>query len=193
MPAPRVRNEAIDSNKNSRKRRKKRRTEDFSSDSSESSASSSSDQNEDYNDDDFSTTYSATTKQTNADLNVDSENEEERQEGTDHDKASEVATMPITNEVRKSLAEIRPNFDTIEKNSKNNANFNIREAEANISKESEELEKKYLTLMTSTFADDVDELRKKPDFTSNSLVILAKALQSGSNMFDEQTLNEILK
>lgn len=193
MAAPKVRNEIIDSNKNSnsRRRRKKRRTEDFSSDSSDSSASSSSDRDEGYND--FSTNDSAATKQAKADLNVDSENEEEAQEGKDYDKAAEVATMPITNEVRKSLTEIGPNFDTIEKNSKNNAGFSIREAEANVSKESEDLEKRYLALMTSTFADDVDELRKMPDFTSNSLVILAKALQSGSNMFDEQTLTEILK
>ena len=47
--------------------------------------------------------------------------------------------------------------------------------------------------MTNEFGDDLDELRKKPDFTEKSLVILAKTLQLGVNMFDIDVLNGLIQ
>ena len=45
--------------------------------------------------------------------------------------------------------------------------------------------------MTNEFNDDLDELRKKPDF--KSLVLLAKTLQLGLNMFDVDVLTDLLE
>lgn len=55
-----------------------------------------------------------------------------------------------------------------------------------------QLHQQYLKYFANEYSDDIDELRKKPDFTDKLLVILAKALQLGANMFDEQTLLAIL-
>ena len=51
----------------------------------------------------------------------------------------------------------------------------------------------FLKIMTTEFGDDLDELRKKPDFTEKSLVILAKTLQLGVNMFDIDVLNGLIQ
>lgn len=60
------------------------------------------------------------------------------------------------------------------------------------SKDRDELDKTFLQLMTQQFGNDLDELRKKPDFSNESLTVLAQTLQSGSNLFDADEINELV-
>lgn len=72
-------------------------------------------------------------------------------------------------------------------------NQTISEARDTVGKDRQQLETAFLALMATTFASELDELRRKPDFTDKSIVLLAKTLQSGSNMFDDETLDVLLK
>ena len=66
-------------------------------------------------------------------------------------------------------------------------------AKSTINSDRETLENEYLKFMASSFSEDLDELRKKPDFTDKSLVLLAKTLQSGGSLFDENELKALLE
>ena len=68
----------------------------------------------------------------------------------------------------------------------------IAEAREAVKRDRKELETAFLAQMATTFANDLDELRQKADFKEKSIVLLAKTLQSGSNMFDDETLEAIL-
>lgn len=69
----------------------------------------------------------------------------------------------------------------------------ISEAKQAVSKDRQQLENEYLAFMAGQFSNDLDELRKKPDFSESSIVMLAKTLQLGLNMFDDETLDALLK
>lgn len=69
----------------------------------------------------------------------------------------------------------------------------IAQAIETVKKDRQSLESAFLAQMATTFAGQLDELRKKPDFTDKSIVLLAKTLQSGSNMFDDETLEALLQ
>lgn len=69
----------------------------------------------------------------------------------------------------------------------------IDEARETVKNDRQELEQQFLVQMATTFDGDLDELRQKLDFTDKSIVLLAKTLQSGSNMFDDETLEALLK
>lgn len=156
------------------RRRKKRRTEDFSSDESSSSSSSSSSDEE--NEDDAEEPVSKPAVVSIDDIDIDSDAEEalEKNEALPADIQKKIDTIKFA--------------PGIEPNAKNASQ--IKEA---VRKDKAQLENEYLGLMAANFGDDLDQLRKRPDFTDKSLVLLAKVLQSGSNMFDADTLDAVLK
>lgn len=154
------------------RRRKKRRTEDFSSDSessdSDSSAGVPSDKEE--------STKAQPTPQIDID-DIDIESDSEK-------LAADASEETLSAETQKRLNNIK--FT-------NTANQPIAEAKETVRKDRQQLENEFLAHMATSFANDLDELRKKPDFNEKSIVMLAKTLQSGNNMFDDETLNALLK
>lgn len=159
------------------RRRKKKRTEDFSSDSSDSSDSDSDSKEEDKNE---KPQNGEEVKEAQQDINIDDIDMESDSEKTESEPVSE----PLPNDVQNAIRAIK--FSST-------ANQNAQESKETLKKDKQQLENEYLAYMASTFGNDIDELRKKPDFTEKSIVILAKTLQSGSNMFDPETLDALLK
>lgn len=158
------------------RRRKKRRTEDFSSDSSSSDSES---EQVVHSKDQDSPAIKTTDDVKEAEVNIDDIDME-----SDTEKEPAVTEETLLEETQKQLAKIK--FTTTE-------NLPHNEAKVAVSKGRQQLENEYLAFMASNFANDLDELRKKPDFTEKSIVMLAKTLQSGSNMFDDETLDALLK
>lgn len=160
------------------RRRKKRRTEDFSSDSdsldSDSGSRSASKQPEE------AAQQSSLPKEAININDIDIQSDPEIDSGFAHD-TTENTFIP---------AEIKKKLDSVQFTS--TEGVTPAEASDTLARDRKELESEFLAYMTTTFADDLDELRKKPDFTEKSLVILAKTLQSGSNMFDTGTLLALL-
>lgn len=56
-----------------------------------------------------------------------------------------------------------------------------------------QLKNSYLELLFENYGDDINSLRDAPDFTSNSLVMIAQVLKDGSSMFDVETLKTMLE
>lgn len=154
---------------NRNRRKKKRRTEDFSSDSDSDSSDSSSTETEP-----APVVEAPVEKAINID-DVDIDSDSEKPHNTEE---------PLSLEAQKQVKSIK--FTTTE-------NQALAEAQETIRKDRQQLESEFLGLMATGFAGDLDELRKKPDFTEKSIVMLAKTLQSGSNMFDDETLDALLK
>lgn len=157
------------------RRRKKRRTEDFSSDSS--SSDSEAEQVADSGDADAKESAvkeSISEPEVNIDdIDIDSDTE----------KAADPVDNTLPEETKEQLAKV--NFTVTD-------GLPLNDAKLAVSKGRAQLENEYLAFMASTFANDLDELRKKPDFTDKSIVMLAKTLQSGANMFDDETLEALL-
>ena len=193
MAAAQVKNEKIGNPKSNRRRRKKRRTEDFSSDSESSSSSSSSSSDELMDDAAEEPKPIEETKNINIDdIDIDSDKEADI---NSQDKQGQLRPEPLSNETHEKLSNIKlttSKLTSVSGSSKNN-NIDLNQVKKTLAKDKDKLNNEYLMLMASSFSNDLDELRKKPDFTDKSLVLLAKTLQSGSNMFDEETLNAILE
>ncbi|CAK7895238.1 ribosome assembly protein 3 [[Candida] anglica] len=193
MGAAQVRNETIDSkSKNNRRRRKKRRTEDFSSDSESSSSSSSSEDSQDEDEakeEEKAITHPVQKKVAKIDIDdVDMLSEEEE------DGKSGVIPQTLSEETHEKISNIKLTTTALSNSTGfgKGSTVNGSKVKETLIKDRAQLNNEYLMLMASNFGNDLDELRKKPDFSEKSLVILAKALQSGSNMFDDDTLNAIL-
>lgn len=154
------------------RRRKKRRTEDFSSDSDSSDSDSSSAAP--------TTTEEPTTTEPAPQIDMEDIDIESDSEMLGAD-ASEGA---LSAETQQQLNSIK--FT-------NTTNQPIAEAKDTVRKDRQQLENEFLAHMATGFANDLDELRKKPDFNEKSIVMLAKTLQSGHNMFDDETLNALLE
>lgn len=75
----------------------------------------------------------------------------------------------------------------------NTAGQLLAEARETVEKDRKELEQQYLEYMATTYANELDALRKKPDFNDKLIALLAKTLQSGSNLFDDETLSILTK
>lgn len=165
---------------NKKRRRKKRRTEDFS-DSSDSSSSSSSSPSSD---------EETSTIQPKDDINIDDIIIDSEDESVPKGIG---APEPLSDKVHQNLTQSE--LTTTQLSNINNFSTtkitNVAEIQETLVKDKSKLNAQFLTLMAGEFSDDLDELRKKPDFNDKSLVLLAKALQSGSNMFDPDTLNVI--
>lgn len=190
MVAAQVKNEKIGNPKSNRRRRKKRRTEDFSSDS-DSSSSSSSDESMDEVTDEVKPI--GETKKINIDdIDIDSDNEDE---ATSSHVQQHLRPEPLNNETQEKLSNIKLTTTKLTSAGgySKNSNIDMNQVKSKLAKDKDQLNNEYLMLMASSFSNDLDELRKKPDFTDKSLVLLAKTLQSGSNMFDADTLNAILE
>lgn len=144
------------------RRNKKRRTEDFSSDSSSSSSSSSSED-----------------EQQDIEPKQDNVIPPDPAGAMDEIKASVSARLkqiPFTEEIKTSKTDTTKQEELVTQHSKDR----------------DELDKTFLQLMTQQFGDDLDEFRKKPDFSNDSLMVLAQTLQSGSNLFDADEINELV-
>lgn len=182
MAAAQVPNEKLGNPKSSRRRRKKRRTEDFSSDES-SSSSSSSDSDNDKEEEIKGSDNIENGKTPNIDdIDIDSDDEKI----TNNKNETEL----LSQETQKQINEIKFTSNTL---NSNNTTKTAEEIKQTVDKNRNDLESQFLGLMASNFSDDLDELRKKPDFTDKSLVMLAKVLQSGSNIFDEDSLDALIK
>ncbi|RLV94395.1 Ribosome assembly protein 3 [Spathaspora sp. JA1] len=169
-----------------RRSRKKRRTEDFSSDSESSSSSSESEPETEEQTKQDNTTPKETQSNINIDdIEIDSDNEQ---------KPSHRAPEKLSLNQKQQLNNIPFVTTPISNLTTNSTNSipNINQISSNIDEQKKNLQNQYLKLMASEFSDDLDELRKKPDFTDKSLVILAKTLQSGANMFDPEVLANVL-
>ena len=151
------------------RRRKKRRTEDFSSDSDSDSSSLS--ESETVQQPEKTDEPQQQVSIDDMDIQSDSETKQDEEE------------LQISKEIQKKVDNIK--FTTTK-------NQTLAEAKETVHRDRQELENQYLAYMATNFSEDLDQLRKKPDFTSNSIVLLAKTLQSGSNMFDSETLAALL-
>lgn len=185
MAAAQIRNESLKGDKKQNKRRrKKRRTEDFSSDSSSSSSSDS----ENESGPKVETAQVEQISLVNID-DIDIESDQEKEStGLSPEKLSistqrHLQAFPITHTLLADNASIvRP---------KNVAHG--EEVRDQLQSAKSKLDAEFLALMASEFSSDLDELRKKPDFTDKLLVILAKTLQSGSSLFDKEALKAVLQ
>lgn len=153
-------------NKPGRRRKKKRRTEDFSSDSSSSSEDEAPPAPAEQAAEDIA-----------QDINIDGVDVHSDDEAPDHDEVSAEAKQRLD----------RIKFTLIPEEVKD-----TKAQDDIIKKDRAQLEQEFLGVMAMNFSEDLDELRKKPDFTDKSLVILAKTLQAGSNIFDEDALSALI-
>lgn len=176
------------------RRRKKRRTEDFSS-SSESSSSSSSDNDSDeekIQDKDNTEAVASHSLDHDMVIDINSDVEEDKKENS---KVPDNLSI----EQKKQLDAIP--FTTTSVSRVTNTNTvsalktlpNVAETSRSIDSTKQELNSKFLKLMTKEFGNDLDELRQKPDFNGKSLATLAKVLQSGVNMFDFDTVQALVE
>lgn len=176
--------------KRSNRRRKKRRTEDFSSSSESSSSSSSESDHEDLDEPE-----KEILKQ---DINIDDIDIESDNENSalTHDKGNKLIPQNLSITEKQQLSTV-PFTTTSISNITNDNQIknipNINEISKNLDQKKTQLNNEFLKIMTTEFGDDLDELRKKPDFTEKSLVILAKTLQLGVNMFDIDVLNGLIQ
>ncbi|CCE79924.1 Piso0_003017 [Millerozyma farinosa CBS 7064] len=181
--------------KNNRRRRKKRRTEDFSSDSDSSSDSdtyNSSNVSQNANTESSSQIKGAGNDgETNID-NIDIESDMEvPNDDNDLNETADKENNELTNDKIRALSEVKlTELSALEKSDRPN-NINYEEVQSALDEGREGFQQQYLKFMASTFSGELDELRKKPDFTDKSLVTLAKCLQHGSNLFDEDTINAV--
>lgn len=157
------------------RRRKKRRTEDFSSDSDSDLDSSASEQE--------TTATSKLAPQLllapETHVNIDDIDIE-----SDTEKPLDVADDGLLEKAKEQLLKVK--FTQTD-------NLALHEAKHAVNKDRQQLDNEYLAFMAGQFANDLDELRKKPDFSELSIVMLAKTLQLGLNMFDDETLDALLK
>lgn len=174
MVAPQVRNERTQ-DKKGRRRRKKRRTEDFSDTSSSLSDEASS--------------HETTEQEIPRDHKGPAITTETIEAPTDTKKNA--IPEPLTIEQQKQLQNIKLTA-TSATEGLSGRNMDMEADRATILADREQLEGEYLKFMASSFSEDLDELRKKPDFTDKSLVMLAKTLQSGGSLFDENELRALL-
>lgn len=183
--------------KNNKRRRKKRRTEDFSSDSDSSSDSdthSSSNVLQKVNTEEASHIKGAGNYgEPNID-NIDIESDVEAlNDNNDFNDITAKENNELTNDKIRALSEVKlTELSALEKLDRPN-NINYEEVQLVLDEGREGFQQQYLKFMASTFSGELDELRKKPDFTDKSLVTLAKCLQYGSNLFDEDTINAVLQ
>ncbi|CCG22375.1 hypothetical protein CORT_0B06670 [Candida orthopsilosis Co 90-125] len=174
--------------KASSRRRKKRRTEDFSSSSeSSSSSSSSSSESEDEPEDKEIPTAEQITMD---DIEIDTNNETTKSikrapDNLTMQQKQQLSSIPFSTT---SISEItNPNTTNALKNIPN-----LTEITNSIEQSKQEINTRFLKFMTKEFGNDLDELRKKPDFKEASLTVIAKTLQSGANMFDIDVLEGLL-
>lgn len=171
--------------KKNNRRRKKRRTEDFSSDSDSSSSDSEQEQLTQNH------IEEAEDELPKENINIEEiDIESDTEQGLNGKLVPEKLSLEQTKDLQHIKLTSTP-LSNLTTNPKTIAN--AEQIQQALTKDRKELNNEYLKLMAGEFGNDLDELRKKPDFTDKSLVTLAKALQSGSNMFDVDTLNSILK
>lgn len=190
-------------------RRKKRRTVDIS-DSSSSSASEAESEGEIKI---VSSVLNEDIELTDSDAPLEDEPSEHLEKGNVSEQLND-ETRDKLNSIAFTRTEIteQNNFD--QKNSKANnidlkrVNETIEEAKLKLAaladqekddvihggaSSTNELKNSYLELMFENYGEDINSLRKAPDFTNKSLVMLANVLKDGAAMFDVETLKTILE
>lgn len=170
--------------KANRRRRKKRRTEDFSdsSDSSDSSSSSSESENE-LDDQPDKIDNNKESIDADGDMAVLSDTEINIEE-------EELNKDPSFGNIKNKLKTVELTSTALNKG--NNKNINLNQVENIINQGNKQLENEYLSLMFENYGDDIDQIRKAPDFNERSLTILANVLKNGNNIFDEETLKAVV-
>lgn len=163
-----------------RNRRKKRRTEDFSLDSDSSSEDESPKTTVNENQPQLAT---ADAESDAIDVNVD----------IDVTMADEPKAKQETNPKLMNLKEIPLTQTSLNLANSTTPFGNNDAAVAQIATDRAELTQQYLKMFASQYSNDIDELRQKPDFSEKLLVMLAKALQLGANMFDDSTLAALME
>lgn len=175
--------------KNNRRKKKKRRTEDFSSDSESSSSSSDSNSDSEVDEDHKLQSNIQKGNEIVEDIQIDADVDLEEQPP----QIKGLAPEPLDAEQISQVQQIKLTTTKLSAVSANKVSSGeLEQIEGTLKKDREQLNHAFLLLMAGQYANDMDALRKRPDFTDKSLVILAKTLQSGANMFDEETLRTVL-
>lgn len=175
--------------KNNRRKKKKRRTEDFSSDSESSSSSSDSNSDSEVDEDHKLQSNIQKGNEIVEDIQIDADVDLEEQPP----QIKGLAPEPLDAEQISQVQQIKLTTTKLSAVSANKVSSGeLEQIEGTLKKDREQLNQAFLLLMAGQYANDMDALRKRPDFTDKSLVILAKTLQSGANMFDEETLRTVL-
>lgn len=149
------------------RRRKKRRTEASSDESSSSSSSSSSEDEQPQENEDGEDIES---KQLN-DGKPNYDNVTDELNAAIHARLTQI---PFDRQIDE---EDKPKEDIIDKHSKDRG----------------EMDKKFMQIMTEQFGDQLNELRKDPKFSNKSLMVLAQSIQSTSNIYDDDEINQLLE
>ncbi|CAI5757951.1 unnamed protein product [Candida verbasci] len=184
----------IQNKKPSNRRRKKRRTEDFSS-SSESSGSSSSEASDNEEQEQQEQQEQQPTNDSNInidDMDIDSDIELKDQKQINSNKIPSNLTIDEKKKLNKLSFTTTSISQLTNLNQLKNLN-NLDEINNILDNEMKIKNNQFLKLMSNEFNEDLDLLRKKPDFNDKSLFTLAKLLQSGSNLFDIDLIRGIVE
>ena len=173
-----------------KRRRKKRRTADISdsSDSSSSDSLSSEDEKSENLSAEKESDVQPNSETKPQDINIDDidvESDEESLEALKDTKPDQLSTDTQAKLFKLNLTSTALN--------KQGSKIDQEKVKEQLNKDRASLNNEYLALMANQYDEELDELRKKPDFTNKSLVILAKTLQAGSNIFSEESLTTILR
>ncbi|KAG7193110.1 ribosome assembly protein 3 [Scheffersomyces spartinae] len=164
-------------------------TEDFSSDSESSSSSSDSNSDSEVDEDHKLQSNIQKGNEIVEDIQIDADVDLEEQPP----QIKGLAPEPLDAEQISQVQQIKLTTTKLSAVSANKVSSGeLEQIEGTLKKDREQLNQAFLLLMAGQYANDMDALRKRPDFTDKSLVILAKTLQSGANMFDEETLRTVL-
>ncbi|CAH6720504.1 ribosome assembly protein 3 [[Candida] jaroonii] len=147
------------------RRRKKRRTE-ASSDESSSSSSSSEDEQPEENED-----TETNGNKSNEDGKPNFDNVTDELNAAIHARLTQI---PFDRQIDE---DDKIKEDIIDKHSKDRG----------------EMDKKFMQIMTEQFGDQLNELRKDPNFSNKSLMVLAQSIQSSSNIYDDDEINQLIE
>lgn len=180
------------------RRRKKRRTAD-SSDSDSSSSSDNESDNMEVEETQENAEISDVELSDNEASNNNSSKEQDK-EILGKETKDKLSNIPFTttqltqkggsNADRKANLDLKKVDETIEQAKTDLKNNKIIQERGDASKN---LKNDYLGLMFQNYGEDINDLRKAPDFTNKSLVLLANVLKEGSNMFETDSLKTILE
>jgi len=180
--------------KANRRRRKKRRTEDFSDSSSSSSSSESSESSESENEEVEENGKGEIDVDVGVDVDAVLSDDEMKIDEIDNkdEDFSKIKNKLKTIQLTKTELNNNGNMNDYGYN-KINKNINLNQVENIINQNNNKfLENEYLGLMFKNYSDDIDKIRKVPDFNEKSLTILANVLKNGNNIFDEDTLKAVV-
>ena len=117
------------------------------------------------------------------------------------EKINDNIVETLDDETQEKLSKIP--FTRIERTNRISGDMNITKAQDTIQKDNDkvlellndqkQLKNDYLGYLFENYGDDINKLRESPDFTTQSLGLIANVLKEGSNKFELDTLKTILE